>query len=270
MARRTLLITLAVACVVLPMFESIAGLPQAYGVFLGINEAEAGRLAPYRLVVIEPSEFSPESIHQLQAGGKTVYGYLNIGAVEEYRPYYDRFEDLFLGVYEDWPDERWIDAASPCWQRFVVDGLGRQYAQMGLDGLFLDNADVYDYRPAEEVFQGLCAVLKGLRKYNLPLIINGGDVFVTACMDRGIALSLFDGINQETVFTRIDFDNHSYGIQTAEETAYFKDYLARAKAYGLSVCLLEYAADSELSGKIDHYCRQNGFLWYNAKGMELQ
>lgn len=91
-----------------------------------------------------------------------MYGYLNIGAVEEYRPCYDQSEDLFLGVCEDWPDERWIDAASPRWQRFVVDGLGRQYALMGLDGLSLDNADVYDCRPAEEVFRGLCAMLKGL------------------------------------------------------------------------------------------------------------
>jgi hypothetical protein len=65
-------------------------------------------------------------------------------------------------------------------------------------------------------------------------------------------------------------ENHNYGIQSAEETAYFKNYLAKTKAYGLSVCLPEYAADLNLSKTIGHYCLRNGFPWYNAEGMELQ
>ncbi len=244
---------------------------QKYGVFLGINGDEFSKLNQYDIVVIEPSEFSTKQIETLHANGKTVYGYLNIGSVEKYRPYYDRFKKVTLGVYEDWPDERWVNVASSEWQKFIVDELGKQYAGMGFDGLFLDNADVYYEYPKEDIFQGLRTILQGLRKYNLKLIINGGDTFVSKCIEKGIApLSLFDGVNQETVFTAIDFDDESYGAQEKEETDYFKEYLSRVKNYGLSVYLLEYGADQNLSKKIDAYCLENGFIWYNAKDLELR
>ena len=141
---------------------------------------------------------------------------------------------------------------------------------MGLDGLFLDNTDVFCYRPTEDIFLGLCAIMQGLRKYDLKLIINGGDLFVSKCIEKDIALSLFDGVNQETVFTNIDFENQNYGIQSEEETAYFEKYLAKVKEYGLSVYLLEYGADRFLSNKINTYCSENDFLWYNANGIELR
>lgn len=241
-----------------------------YGVFLGINAEQRERLDDYHLVVIEPSEFQAEHIRELHAEGKRIFGYINVGAMEEYRPFYDRFQHLTMDVYENWPDERWIDVSSPAWQSFLVDELGKRYADMGLDGFFLDNTDVYYHYPTEEVFQGLCAILKGLKGYDIPLIINGGDFFVSKCIDEGLARSLFDGINQETVFTSIDFENGSYGIQEETETLYFQDYMARAKDCGLTVYLLEYGATPVLSEEIDHYCRKNGFLWYNAESLELQ
>ena len=259
--------------IILCLTISLAGCsrqPKEYGVFLGIESEEIHKLDKYSIVVIEPSAFSSEQISKLQAEGKTVYGYLNVGAVEEYRPYYDRFRDLFLGIYEDWPDERWVDVSSSLWQSFIVDELGKDYAAMGLDGFFLDNADVYYHFPEDDVFQGLCTIMTGLRSYGLPLIINGGDSFVSRCMEESIALSLFDGINQETVFTSIDFPNQSYGQQSEEETKYFQEYLSKAKEYGLSVYLLEYRADRDLAKRIDEYCSENGFFWYNADGIELR
>ena len=147
---------------------------------------------------------------------------------------------MSLGIYENWPDERWIDVTSPLWQSFVIDELGKDYAAMGLDGFFLDNADVYYHFPEDDVFQGLCTIMKGLKSYGLPLIINGGDPFVSRCMEENTALSLFDGTNQETVFTKIDFTNQTYGQQAEEETEYFQEYLSKAKEHGLSVYLLGY------------------------------
>lgn len=240
-----------------------------YGVFLGINEADADRLKKYSLVVIEPSEFSVEELDRLHADGKTVYGYLNIGAIEKTRPYYERFESLSLGRYEDWPDEYWMDTGSALWQSFIIEELGKSYAAMGLDGFFLDNADVYYFYPEERLFNGLCTILRGLRKYKLKLIINGADSFVSRCIEEKTATSLFDGVNQESVFSSIDFENMSYGRRTEEDSAYFKSYLSGIKEQGFSVYLLEYRADRTLSREIDAYCRENGFIWYNAPGLEL-
>ena len=79
---------------------------QKYGVFLGLNGDEAARMEGYDLVVIEPSEFTTEQVQRLHHEGKTLYGYLNVGSLETYRPYYARFESLTLGLYEDNRPER--------------------------------------------------------------------------------------------------------------------------------------------------------------------
>lgn len=252
------------------LFTGCTTLSLDYGVFLGIDSDEIQKLDRYSIVVIEPSSFTSEQIQILHNEGKTVYGYLNVGAVEEYRPYYDRFNNLYLGIYEDWPDERWVNVASPSFQSFIIDSLGKEYAELGLDGFFIDNADIYYHFPEDDIYQGLCTIMKGLKRYGIPLYINGGDTFVSRCMKENIALSLFDGINQETVFTSIDFENHTYSKQDKKETEYFKDYLSKVKNYGLSVYLLEYGANHNLSKEIDAYCIENNFLWYNAKGLELR
>lgn len=254
--------TLTARCMVKPT--------QKYGVFLGIDAEQMDRLENYRLVVIEPSEFSREQLKALHDAGKTVYGYLNIGAIEKYRSYYDRFQDITLGSYEDWPYERWVDVTSPAWQSFIVDELGNEYAAMGFDGFFLDNADVFFHYPTDDIFRGLCIILKGLKSYDRQLILNGGDLFVSRCIEENTALSLFDGINQETVFTRINFKDKTYEEQAEADIDYFQGYLSNAKKYGLSVYLLEYGANQVLSKKIDVYCSERGFLWYNAEGLELR
>ena len=141
---------------------------------------------------------------------------------------------------------------------------------MGFDGFFIDNADVYHHYHTDSTFKGLCSILKGLKSYKLSILINGGDVFVSRCMDEKIANTLFDGINQETVFTDIDFERKSYGKQAVKETRYFKEYLSRVKKNGLSVYLLEYGADASLAKEIDNYCKKNGFHWYDAKNLELR
>lgn len=275
MKRKKSVFTVSVAlCCFLCFFIFFAGYPaevqRDYGVFLGIDGDQMERLDGYRLVVIEPSEFQAEQIRALHAAGKIVYGYLNIGAIEEYRPYYDRFRGITLGRYEEWPDEQWVNVSAPEWQTFLVDELGKQYAAMGLDGFFLDNADVYYHYPTEDNFQGLCAVLKGLRSWKIPLIINGGDFFVARCIEENTARSLFDGINQESVFTGIDFKTGRGTVQREAETRYFQDYLRKAKDCGLSVYLLEYGADEALAERIDSYCRESGFRWFNAEDAALR
>lgn len=244
----------------------------AYGVFLGRNGDETAGMEAYRLVVIEPEEFSAEQIAALHAAGCTVYGYLNIGAVETCRDYSDRFAALFLGVYEDWPDERWVDVSDAGWQRFLTQELAPRYAALGLDGFFLDNADVYYQYETDAIYEGLCAILRGLRALEPPmtLLINGGDCFVTRCLEEETAGTLFDGVNQETVFTAIDFETETFGVQRAEETAYFQAYLQSVKQAGLQVYLLEYGADERLSQTVYAYCAENGFTWYNAATLDLR
>lgn len=242
---------------------------QDYGVFTGINGNEAAALSDYRIVVIEPSEFEKEQIDELHKNGKTVYGYLNIGSLESYRPYYKDFKNITLSSYPNWPDEQWIDVSDSRWQNFIVNTLAQKYYDMGFDGFFIDNTDIYYHYNTEKIFNGLCTILQGLRSYDVTLVINGGDTFVSKCINQNIGDALFDGVNQENVFTHIDFEKTEYRRQSAEETEYYKKYLSKVREYGLKVFLLEYCADTALADEIELYCKENGFLWYNAGGLEL-
>jgi conserved hypothetical protein len=112
--------------------------------------------------------------------------------------------------------------------------------------------------------------LNGLRKYHLDTIINGGDTFVSKCIDDKTAKEMFDGINQECVFTSIDFENKKYGEKSAKDSEYFIQYLDKVKKDTMVVFLIEYGADDTLSKKIEKYCNDNGFHWYNARSMELK
>lgn len=240
----------------------------SYGVFLGIDSIEMKKLEPYNTVVIEPAAFEKKHIDQLHRQGKTVYGYLNVGAIEKHRPYYKRFQKLTLGSYENWPEERWMDVSRKSWQQFVVRELGEAYGEKGIDGFFIDNADVYYQYKKKEIYQGLYNILSDLKKQNIPIIINGGDVFVTKVLEEN-AGDMFDAVNQETVFTAIDFEKKIYGTQQKEMTAYLKGYLKKVKKAGKQVYLLEYGADETLARRIDGYCKDNHFIWYNAAGLDL-
>ena len=101
------------------------------------------------------------------------------------------------------------------------------------------------------------------------MLINGGDQFVTKAIKDGSYSSLFDGVNQEEVFTLINFDNHTYHSQSSSDTKYYKNYLSLVKSKGLKVYLLEYGADSSKEKEIKDYCTSNGFSYYNSKSYNL-
>lgn len=259
---RYIFYSILLCCILLHIPGCVKKDKHSYGVFLGIGSENISRLYSYTTVVIEPAEFNKEDIADLHRKGKIVYGYLNIGALEEYRPYFHRFENIVLGIYEDWPDECWIDVSSKDWQAFIIDELGKQYADMGFDGFFLDNTDIYYHYPKKEIYQGLVDILTGLGKYHVELIVNGGDTFVSKCMEQGVVTELFDGINQESVFTNTE--------QSGESLEYYQNYLSKIKESGLQVYLLEYQADAMLKKDIENYCRENDFIWYHADSKDLR
>lgn len=243
---------------------------KSYGVFIGMGKEEGMKLNNYEVLVIEPSEFDKDNIKKLHEKNKKIYAYLNIGSLENYRPYYEKFKDKVLGNYENWEDEYWMDVSNKEWQNLVVDELGKNISYKGFDGFFIDNCDVYYQFQDEKTFDGLCSILNGLRKYHLDTIINGGDTFVSKCIDDKMAKKMFDGINQECVFTSIDFENKKYGEKSAKDSEYFIQYLDKVKKDVMEVFLIEYGADDTLSKKIEKYCNDNGFYWYNARSMELK
>lgn len=242
-----------------------------YGVFIGCEPEDMEYMKRYKTIVLEGQSFSREQIAELKAEGHTVYSYINVGALETYRPYYDRFSSLCLDVYENWEDERWVDVSDPAWQDFVINELSQELIDKGVDGLFVDNVDVYYHYKRDEVFDGLTRILTSFEERGMYTLINGGDVYITTYLERyGSLDGVIDGVNQETVFSKILWDGDRFSRQEGEERAYFQEYLADVKGHGKDVYLLEYTTDAELVDEIDAYCRQKGYGYYVSKTLNLE
>ena len=255
-------------------FGKVKQMKKDYGVFIGADNIN--KIKGYNVVVVEPASIDVSSVELLHKTNEKIYAYLNIGSLENYRPYFNEFKEKTLGLYENWEDEYWVDVSDVAWQNLIVDKLGRDIVDKGFDGFFIDNCDVYYYYPTEEIFNGLSSILQGLRslnmtkKYKIDIIINGGDTFVSRCIENKTATELFDGVNQECVFTDIDFENKTYKEKDESDRGYFKEYLSNVKKHRLKVYLIEYGANSKLIKEIKNYCNENGFHWYNARGLDLK
>ena len=243
----------------------------SYGVFLGIdhddgwNSSKLKQLFNYKLVVIDFQEFTKADVDKLHAKGIKVYTYLNIGSIENWRTYWKTYKKYALSNYDGWPGEKWIDVSKTEWQKFITGTLAPKLNKMGADGYFIDNADVYFHYKRDGIYKGLQTILRTVHSYGKPVLINGGDNFVTKAMKDNSYLNLFDGVNQEEVFT-----TNSYKTQSSSETKYLKNYLATVKAKNLKVYLLEYKANSSNLKKIKDYCSANGFGYHNAKDKDLK
>ena len=255
-------------------FGKVKQVKKDYGVFIGADNID--KIKGYNVVVVEPASIDIGGVESLHKTNEKVYAYLNIGSLEEYRPYFNEFKEKTLGLYENWEDEYWMDVSDVAWQKLIVDKLGRDIVDKGFDGFFIDNCDVYYYYPNEEIFNGLSSILQGLRslnmtkKYKIDIIINGGDTFVSKCIENKTATELFDGVNQECVFTDIDFENKTYKEKDESDREYFKEYLSNVKKYIPEVYLIEYGANSKLIKEIKNYCNENDFHWYNARESDLK
>jgi hypothetical protein len=240
-----------------------------YGVFLSVTE-NLDSLKNYDTVVIDAQYFSKEEIDAFRTQGHRVYTYLNIGSLENFREYYSEYEDLTLGAYEHWEEERWINVSDSRWQEFLTEELVPALLAKGVDGFLVDNCDVYYVYPRDEIRDGLTAILQALMGTGKAVIINGGDTYLDAyCETDGQWSDVIAGINQESVFSTILWDDGTFGTAEPEDREYFQDYVERYAAQGAEIYLLEYTKDESLINEIREYCEKKGFHYYIASSLEL-
>ena len=240
-----------------------------YGVFLNADASSLKQLKNYDLIVIDAQYFTKSDIELLHQNGTRVYTYLNIGSIENFREYYTTYEKLTIGRYEHWDEEKWVDVADPDWQKFM-EQLSQELFEKGVDGFFIDNCDVYYYAPRESIFEGLTAILQNIMTFDKAVIINGGDTYVTEYRERYGAIDhIMTGVNQESVWSAIDFDKGTFYEQTKETRDYYCKYLEACQADGMDVYLLEYTTDKKLIQKIKKYCNEHDFHFYVSNSLEL-
>ena len=195
----------------------------------------------------------------------TVLAYLNVGAIEKNRSYYNTFSNITLGSYDGWPNERWINVADVNWQNYVVNTLAKQYISMGFQGFYVDNLDVYYHFETAAIYNGSLSILKRLMAFNRIIMVNGADLLIRRLIAAGTVRNYLNVINQEEVFSTNDGD-----VQDSDDTEDYKEYLALAKSKGLIICLLEYGTNSAVLSRIQTYANQNGFFYYYAPDRNLE
>ena len=67
------------------------------------------------LAVVD-TEGQEKAVRNAVSRGVYVYGYLNVGALEKERPYYDKLKHLRLARYDEWSGEYWIDPTNKEWK----------------------------------------------------------------------------------------------------------------------------------------------------------
>ena len=247
-----------------------ADIKYEYGVFLGADPEDISYMENYRKIVIDAQYFEEEEISELKEAGHTVYSYLNLGSVEKFRPYYKKYKKYSLGTYENWTDEKWIDVSQKEWQDFVVGKLAKDILDKGVDGLWVDNCDVYYNFKNEGIFNGVTDILTGLKAYDTYVIINGGDTYISKYAEKNKNLdAIMDAVNQETVFSAIDWDNDLFTENDDDTREYFQDYCKLVSDFGKDVYLLEYTENSDIIDNVKNYCRENGYTYYASNTLDL-
>ena len=241
-----------------------------YGVFIGAGPEDLHEMEAYNTIVIDAQYFSEDDISKLKQEGHIVYTYLNIGSVEAFRDYQDEYESITLDSYENWEDEKWVDVSNEGWQSFIVQKADELLSK-GVDGFFVDNCDVYYQYPNEEIFYGLSNILEDLKNRGGYILNNGGDIYVTEFYNRHSTLdAILDGVNQESVYTCIDWDNESFGVNSDEDRDYFSNYLNMVLDDDKDAYVIEYADNIEIAKAATHYDYDNNFRVYVSNSLELK
>ena len=246
-----------------------------YGVFLD-HDGDLLELTEYDHLVIDAQYHTAEDIDSYKCAGddNCIYSYINIGSIESFRDYYDRFRDLTLGDYDNWEDEKWVDVSDERWQSFILDELAPALLDKGIDGFFVDNCDVYYNYPSDEILKGLATIMKGLRATGVSVILNGGDAFLDAYTQKmGPWSDVVTGINQECVYTRIDWDEDALVAAKDEDREYFTEYIEKYGDQGACIFVIEYVDDNPVNAalkkEIKKYCKEHNFLLYISDSINL-
>lgn len=242
-----------------------------YGIFIGVDPDDLPEdMKDYDIIVIDAQDFTRGQIQKFKNNGQKVYSYINAGSIEKTRSYYGKYADLTLDPYENWDEEYWVDVSSEKWQDFISYDLSQKLLDKDIDGFFVDNIDIYYQYTRPEIYNGLCNILNNLMDYDKPVIVNGGDVFVSEYISRnGNIKDILTGINQETVFSKINFDQEKFEENDEDTIEYFKKYVEECKSNGLDVYITEYTTDKKLIRQIKDYCKENGFHYYISDSIQL-
>lgn len=93
---------------------------------------------------------------------------------------------------------------------------------------------------------------------------------MSRCISKRYKLTkYFTGVNQECVYTSIDFDNNKLKKADKSTTQYYEVYLKKVRKKGLDVYLTEYTKSGAMKKVIHKKCKKQGYCYYAADDIQL-
>ena len=221
-----------------------------------------GKAKQKTLLVIQPEDYKREQILALRAAGYTLLGYLSVGSISDQRKYYSKLKLYRLSKLEDWPHEWYIDLRKGFVRDFLVNR-AKELSNLGFEGWWLDNLDVYEYHKSKDMYNSIIILLKRIRAINSSkyIMINGGSQFLDKLMDNDSthkSITYINGLTQEEVYRLIkDYSGKGkFGQQKKDMHSWYKSYIKRLLRHNLQAFLLEYTKSSSLKTRIKNFCNK--------------
>lgn len=221
-----------------------------------------GKAKQKTLLVVQPEDYKREQIFALRAAGYTLLGYLSVGSISDQRKYYSKLKPYRLSKLEDWPHEWYIDLRKGFVRDFLVNK-AKELSNLGFEGWWLDNLDVYEYHKSKDMYNSIIILLKRIRAINSSkyIMINGGSQFLDKLMDNDkthTSIKYINGVTQEEVYSLIkDYSGKGkFGQQKKDMHSWYKSYIKRLLRHNLQAFLLEYTKSSSLKTRIKNFCNK--------------
>lgn len=229
------------------------------------------------LAVIDPDKISKSLITKAKSRGVVVYGYINAGALESSRSYYNEFKSLRLAEYDGWDGEYWVDVTKSSWKNHLIEEAKKQKAA-GVTGVYFDNVEVYymvkhgfdgehlyrDPPSQDSIYKALSEVIKKIEnEVGIVVMPNCGDTFVRRFEKENPGV--IREVNVEGVLYE-DFEKTSH-----EEEKYLTDYLDWCAGRGMITRGIEYTSSSSGAEKARAYYKKHGWTSvYVSRHQELE
>ncbi|MBM3570168.1 MAG: endo alpha-1,4 polygalactosaminidase [Alphaproteobacteria bacterium] len=208
----------------------------------------------------------------LKSPNRVLLGYISLGEVEGWRPYYKQVEaeGITLMENENWKHSYMVDLRRPEWTRRIVEDIAAAILAKGFDGLFLDTMDNAGHleRLDPARFKGMTQagadLILALRKRHpgALLMLNRG-YEVLPLVEHAI-----DAVLAEATFATMEFKSELYGLVRKDLHRKQVDLLRAAKARRPALMLysLDYWEPDNPEGiaKIYRAQRAEGFVPYVA------
>lgn len=197
-------------------------------------------------------------------GSRAVLAYISVGEVEEGRRYMKNGGGKYsTGRTQGWKGNYAAKYWDPGWKEIVKRRV-REALENGYDGVYLDRVDSYETvgrsqggkKAMIDLVEEVSRTVKSKKSNGAVIVQNGEEL-----LDNDRYVKAIDGVAKEDLYHGI---RHDRSKNAAGDVAWSERQLARAKAKGKSVMVVEYL-DGEAGESAKARARRKGFVPTTAR-----